>query len=508
MKIIKNITEVDYYINDVSINIPANSFYSITPTEYGLWIDSDDLIIGLSSGDLVINDGVNDLGIAQGISFIQGNYPDPVGIKGSDGTQIGNIGDRLKTTSNIEFPSSGLPLNLNLDPGGRLRTSEIHTLGEFSFGNYLDCVGYFSKIETGSGTVELAENNDPSAKLTVSTSNGDVARLGTRRNFEYNKGHPQLIYFTGRFAEGETNLTQEYGYFDNSHGLFFRDKDDTFYVVRRTSVTGNTVDYEIAQSNWNVDTLNGSGDTNNPSGLEFDKTKETFYAIDFLWLGAFHVRYYIAIGNQAYLVHTEEYSNKIDVPYMDSGQAKIQGHIKTTGTISTSKSMYMTCAAVKSEGKEVHMGRIRNVDTRTTAVSLTTSPSIVAGIRLNSNFTAGSIKPVSFGIMPISGNSFVYYQIIYNATISNATWVQLDGIADGLNIVTTTPTYSGGKVLLSGYLAMGNKNQISTGLNLLIENDIYIGTDLSDISEPLIIVMQGTAGAGDVLFSGQYREYI
>lgn len=73
-KILKNITVSDIEISDTGITLAASSSYTLTHQEYLLWAASVDIITNINTGDVVVNDGYNDLSIADGKSFI--GYPD------------------------------------------------------------------------------------------------------------------------------------------------------------------------------------------------------------------------------------------------------------------------------------------------------------------------------------------------------------------------------------------------------------------------------------------------
>lgn len=111
MKIVKNTTVSPYSLSDVGITIPASSSYQIPPADYLLWAASDEVITGIGSGDLVINDGSSDLSINEGSKYIQGIFPNPVGIAaGTDGTAIGHVGDRLKVDTADASDAIGAPV--------------------------------------------------------------------------------------------------------------------------------------------------------------------------------------------------------------------------------------------------------------------------------------------------------------------------------------------------------------------------------------------------------------
>lgn len=505
-KILKNNTDSLVDISDTGVTVPASGQYLVQSTEYLHFATSSDIVSLVGDETLTVNDGSNDLNISDGIDLIKDIFPTAINIRGAtDNANIGNINDAMKVYAvndsnnggtEITFPSSAK------DAFGRLRVSEQVTLLEYSSGINLGFSRYMAKKEVGNATITLASSNNPSTALNVTTASGDKAIIQTRRRVEYNKGHSQLIYIVGKLASGETNLIQRIGYFCNTHGIFFEYNGTTMYAVVRSSVSGSVVDTKIAQSNWNIDTLDGNG----PSGLTatWDE-RQTIFVMDFGWLSALGVRYYIVIGGETVLVHQQYYSNQLSVPYMDSGMAPIRLEIETTGSISSSKTMTLTCASVKTEGKPMQFGKLRVVDTATGVVTVPKRGNIVAaGIKLKNNAIKGSMQPISFNILPTSGNGFLYYTVIYNPTLSGDTWMDGSGIHQ---VLTNNPTWSGGSIINSGYLAMGNKNHISTGLDANINPDLYIGSDIDENPDAIVIVFYGIASASDVLFSGAFREF-
>ena len=430
-----------------------------------------------------------------------------VKLKGStDGTMIGNVSDALKS-SIVSSPQN--PVYTSLDPRaidaiGRQRVSEPRTIFELTAGEGLDTVRYIDTQVTGTATID-SDSASISAKLSVSAS-GDKAVTQTRRRIQYAQGSSQFILMQVRFATPTANVRQRRGYFCSDNGLFFEIDGTTKYVVRRSNLSGSPVDTRVAQSSWNVDPLDGTG----VSGKTWDVTDQTSLAIDFVWdLGV--IRYYIGIDGQYYLVHVDTTSG-LEAPFMFSGMAPVRSEMEATGTISGTYSSYTTSAVVASEGNEVTLGRVRTVDTGTTAVSVDTTEKVIAGIKLQDAKITGSIKALGFNIQPESGSSNVYYKVIYNPTLTGATWSNLTGLAQGL---TNNPTYSGGSVLSSGYLDLGSTggggggggSKVGSGTFDEVNSDVFLGSDISGNPDALILVVRTISGSGSILFSGNYREF-
>lgn len=76
-KIVKNTTISAIELVSVGVTIPASGQYEINQKEFLEWASDDlatEITSYLTSGDLVINDGVNDLSLTEGLYYLR--YPD------------------------------------------------------------------------------------------------------------------------------------------------------------------------------------------------------------------------------------------------------------------------------------------------------------------------------------------------------------------------------------------------------------------------------------------------
>jgi len=69
--------------------------------------------------------------------------------------------------------------------------------------------------------------------------------------------------------DAKTNLRQRVGYYGAANGIFLELENAVLSFVKRSSITGSVVETKVAQANWNVDKLDGTG----PSGITLDITK-------------------------------------------------------------------------------------------------------------------------------------------------------------------------------------------------------------------------------------------
>lgn len=76
-KIVKNTTGSDIEVAQAGLTIPASSSYTIEIDEHTLWASDDvitEITADVTAGNLVINDGLNDLSATAGLNFLR--YPD------------------------------------------------------------------------------------------------------------------------------------------------------------------------------------------------------------------------------------------------------------------------------------------------------------------------------------------------------------------------------------------------------------------------------------------------
>jgi hypothetical protein len=97
-KTLRNTTGSSILVTDTGIVIASATTYTIPPTDYLIWAASSDVITQVGSGALVVNDGSSDLTISDGTDLIKGIFPRKI-LGGTDGTTIGNVGDRFKVDS-------------------------------------------------------------------------------------------------------------------------------------------------------------------------------------------------------------------------------------------------------------------------------------------------------------------------------------------------------------------------------------------------------------------------
>jgi len=188
--------------------------------------------------------------------------------------------------------------NAMVDAFQRLRTSELKTIFDSSQVRDDEPMWWFYEVNDVSGSATTTYlPNESSTELTV--GNGDEVIKQSKQYFRYEPGKSQLVLCTFILDTPVSGLTQRVGYFDALNGIFLETSGTDINIVRRTSVTGSAVNNKVAQADWNIDPMDGTG----PSGITLDIDVAQILIIDMEWLGVGRVRVGFVIDGKAYYVH-------------------------------------------------------------------------------------------------------------------------------------------------------------------------------------------------------------
>jgi len=358
----------------------------------------------------------------------------------------------LRTTSGAS-PSAN-------DAFGRLRVSSPYTLFD-SFHRYQDN-GKIGTFIEGSAT-SIHDPNSSTVVNTVTGTEGSRVYRESNRVFAYQPGKSLQIFETFVLAPPQTGLRQRYGYFDTENGIYLEQDDDTYYLVRRSSSSGTLDNFRVAQTDWNIDPLNGTG----TSTKTIDFTKAQIFSIDIEWLGVGSVRCGFVIDGEIVLAHIFHHANIINNTYMTTACLPVRAEIENTATNNISSSLRIICATVISEGGYELRGRSRSighdlVTPRTTTQAQNGVIVPMLSIRLKANRLGAIVIPTSFSFGAITGANYEFI-IISGATTSGGSWASAGN--DSCVEYNLTPTsYTGGTVLDRGYVISTNQSSVSPAL--------------------------------------------
>jgi len=350
----------------------------------------------------------------------------------------------------------------NYDAFGRFRISEPFTLFDSSQ-RYADN-GKFATSNTSTASFSF-QANTASIDMTVDTTASANVLRESYRVFAYQPGKSLQILNTFVMASSKANLRQRVGYFSTENGIFLEQSDDV-YFVKRSKVTGSVVDTKIAQSDWTIDPMDGTG----PSGLTLNLSYPQIFWIDLEWLGVGTVRMGFIVNGQFIHCHSIHHANLSSSPagaYMQTAILPIRHEIENTGTTASSSTLKQICSTVISEGGYVLAGKMRTIGMApTTAANYNLATGNVfypvVNIRLKSTHLDAIVIPKNIHLVGTTQSDF-RYKIVAGANVSGGTWIS-DGVDSAVEYNLSANVITGGTDLRSSYLISTGSQSLTVDL--------------------------------------------
>jgi len=401
-----------------------------------------------------------------------------------------------------------IPGNQAGDAFGRLRVSNPETI--FDSKQVFDNQPLFWD-ESLTGTASATwSGNTASTLLDIKSTSTETAMRQTFMRFNYQPGKSQLVFMTGTLKYSGTSaagLSRGWGYGDDNDGIFLQDLDGVVQLLKRSSTSGSPVDTTVAQASWNLDVMDGTGD----SGVTIDWTKSQILVIDFEWLGVGRVRVGFNIDGVTYYVHEWKHANSLTGVYMSTPNLPLRYWITNDGTYASTAELEHICASVISEGGQNSNGALRYKSTAGTHIDCATENTmyvIMAG-RIKSAYTGVSIKVVNISIMEQAGSKMFEWVLYANPTIGGGSlsYSAVTNSAMEVALGNGTLTASGGVEITGGFIATSNKGGSDSGQ---LENAILLGADISGTQDEFVLGVRPVGGSSaiDIEAAFTWRELI
>lgn len=413
----------------------------------------------------------------------------------------------IMSIDNVKGLSVSFGDSPSIDAFSRLRVSNPETI--FDSKNIYDDTGLGADVEniplffdnqqtSGSGTSTTYKVNMSEQVLYVGNETAGTRIRQTKMRFNYQPGKSQLTVLTFNMYGGNTGIVKREGLFDAQNGIFLELDNDTVNVVRRTYVTGATVDNAVSQSNWNLDPMNGTGG----SGITLDFSKTQIMLIDYQWLGVGRVRIGFDVDGLVYYVHEFLNANNLEVVYMSTPNLPIRSEISNDGN-GGADSVSQICSMVMSEGGSQDLGSIRYASTAGVHVDMATENALYAliGIRLKSAYKDMTIKILNTAIQLSTASHKVEWVLVINPVITG-TFAYVNDTLSGVQIAKGAgagATAAGGFQLDGGFLESGgqqsgNAGSTSSGIN----NAIRLGSLIDGTVDEIVLCARPIAGSTNV----------
>ncbi len=348
------------------------------------------------------------------------------------------------------------------DAFGRVRTSSPLTLFDSSH-RYKDN-GLWA-TSTATGGTSTFDANAGLVDLSVTTSSGSSVIRETTKCFSYQPGKSLLVMSTFVLSPAKTNLRQRIGYYGAANGMYLELNNTTLSFVERSSSTGSLVETRVAQSDWNIDPLNGTG----PSNLTLDPTKAQILWMDIEWLGLGTVRMGFVINGKFIHCHSFHHANIITSTYITTASLPLRYEITNTAATASASTLKQVCSTVLSEGGYELRGLQQAIGTTITSPHVLTTAGTyypVISLRLKSAALDAIVILTALSILAATANANYSWRVVASATTAGGTWTSA-GTESSVEYNLTGTATTGGRILAQGYFS--STNQSTSSVDILKE---------------------------------------
>jgi len=390
-----------------------------------------------------------------------------------------------------------------IDAFGRVRVSDPTTIfdagHEYNFNPLV-----WSSAVVGSGAVTHLPDESAVSLTTGAVTDTHSAIVQTKTFHRYQPGKSQLILCTGVFGAPVVNVRRRYGYFSGTDGVYYEQTGAGMSVGVRTSTSGSTVDAVVAQANWNLDKLDGTG----PSGITIDWTKAQIILFDLEWLGVGRVRYGVVVGGAIIYTHELAHRNVLSGPYMRTANLPVRAEITNDGEAAAIATMKQICVSVISEGgQEDDRALLFSAGNGIAPIAVTTRRAVLSirpKLLFNTLENRGQVLP---SVIDLFTTANAYYEIVLNGALGGTpSWTSAnDASIVEFDVAGTTVT--GGTVVAGGFLATGGGQTRATGRNGILGR-LPLGLNYAgDAADVLTVVATAFTGTANVNANVTWREF-
>ena len=359
-------------------------------------------------------------------------------------------GNLLNAQRNAPFPVTdyGLPK----DSFNRVQVADPVSL--FDSQSQYDAVPLLWETTLAGGATETHNANESTVDLNVTTANGDKATRQTRQYFRYQPGKSQLVIITVNFGAGQANTVKRVGYFDDDNGFYIKEEAGAVSIVKRSKVTGTVVETEVAQSAWNQDPADGTGD----SGVTLNPALSQIWFITAEWLGVGSVTVGMFYDKQPIALQTFHHANRAGTTatYTTTHNLPVRYEIENEALAASTSELKTICCSVISEGGlEDDRGYPFSASNGTTTVNVTTRRPILS-IRPKTSFNSvvNRSQIITNTVNTIAFGNGAFIEIVYNGALTGASFASVNASSTCERDVDATGITGG--IVIDSFFVGGN----------------------------------------------------
>lgn len=378
---------------------------------------------------------------------------------------------------------------------GFIRTSS--TTEQFSNKFYYDLQPNLWTTPTNTNATFTHEAVTKTGVLTIQNTDTAAIILQTKQRFIYLPG--STIRFTAGIQYNlQDGAVYEVGVFDARNGYYFQvTRAAGVYaisVTRRSDSSGSVINESIDQAQWNIDKMDGTG----PSGKTLDLTKVQMLCIEYTWYGAGGCVMGFEIDRKYYFVHWFSAGNRLTSFINGDPELPIKHNLyNTTTTAGTSTVKLGGCYIGIDGALDQRKGYRRsyvlspiNVAANNTLILLALRPK--ATFKGQANNVNTLLEEYE-----VFGTAEGYYQLVYNSTITGATWTDVNTNFSSCEVASEISTFTPGVAHSSGgFIKVSNRGGVAAKATSSKEPLVAYsdGSGVSNLAITFTVISAGTMG--------------
>ena len=337
----------------------------------------------------------------------------------------------------------------------RLKVAPYQTVffNTFQYGKESDV---WDERVVGVGTVTHNTYSSNCVLQVGSTAGSKVIRQ-TRTVMRYIPGRGATLAFAIRLEAPQVGIRRRFGLFDEYNGAYFEDDGGTYSYVIRSSTSGITTETRVTRDNWNGEKFGGDGYT----GVVADPTKQQMISINYEWYGAGIVQFNWLMQNETIPSHTFDNSNTNPYVWCSTPFLPIRCEIENVTGVAGTHYLYQGSNSLIQEGEPEKLGTLVSQGNALSGTTMTLANTYypVLSIRLKSNMLSGVVIPRSLQVST-NDNTNIFWRLVENPTLVGAAFTDHANPDAITQYDTTATSFTGGRVLLSGFVVGGGGSQI------------------------------------------------
>jgi hypothetical protein len=392
--------------------------------------------------------------------------------------------------TNVSKPNREQINAFRTDMFGRTKVSEAFTIFD-STHRYQDNGEYSDRTTTG-GTATFVPL-ESTVYLNTTTASGSEVTRESRKVFPYQAGKSLQVMMTFVFEPAKTNLRQRAGHFTERNGYFLEYTTEGLFLVRRSNASGTITDYKVHQSEWNVDKLDGMGD----SDVVIDPTRAQILYIEHQWYGVGSTRVGFVVDGYFITVHQFNTVNYATASQMNSGAKPVRYEITNTGATASASSFKQIASSVILNGGALTGTDIWTAVRQDEVVGEEFFP--LVSIRMKEGRTGAIIIPEMLNIFPLTNDDFEW-ALFRDPTITDGTWIT-SATKGNVEYNITSSTMTGGRIMIEGFFGGSNQNSIPINYGEITNFNLQLGRSNAPVavSEVLTLAARVTSANSGTL---------